>query len=241
MMYGDFAYIYDKLMYDLDYKKIYKFILEVLNDKNLEPKIILEMACGTGELTEHLVDKFEVHAFDLSYDMLSVCENKIKNKRLKLFRQDMTNFKAPTNYDAIFSVGDSLNYVIEKVGFESALKSAYEHLNEDGILIFDLNTEYKFKNISPVTVDEVDEVFYVWENIYDEEKKLNTYGINFFVNTERDLYERFYEEHVERAYSIDYVLSFLEEIGYKDIEVYDDYEKNEISEETNRYTIIARK
>lgn len=241
MMYGDFAYIYDKLMYDLDYKKIYKFILEVLNDKNLEPKIILEMACGTGELTEHLVDKFEVHAFDLSYDMLSVCENKIKSKRLKLFRQDMTNFKAPANYDAIFSVGDSLNYVIEKEGFESALKSAYEHLNEDGILIFDLNTEYKFKNISPVTVDEVDEVFYVWENIYDEEKKLNTYGINFFVNTEEESYERFYEEHVERAYSIDYVLSVLEKIGYKDIEVYDDYEKNEISEETNRYTIISRR
>lgn len=241
MMYGDFAYIYDKLMYDLDYKKIYKFILEVLNDKNLEPKIILEMACGTGELTEHLVDKFEVHAFDLSYDMLSVCENKIKSKRLKLFRQDMTNFKAPANYDAIFSVGDSLNYVIEKEGFESALKSAYEHLNEDGILIFDLNTEYKFKNISPVTVDEVDEVFYVWENIYDEEKKLNTYGINFFVNTEEESYERFYEEHVERAYSIDYVLSVLEKIGYKDIEVYDDYEKNKISEKTNRYTIISRR
>ena len=24
MMYGDFAYFYDKLMYDLDYEKIYK-------------------------------------------------------------------------------------------------------------------------------------------------------------------------------------------------------------------------
>lgn len=228
-------------MYDLDYKKIYKFILEVLNEKNLEPKIILEMACGTGELTEQLVDKFEVHAFDLSYDMLSVCENKIKSKKLKLFRQDMTSFKAPATYDAIFSVGDSLNYVTEKEGFESALKSAYEHLNKDGILIFDLNTEFKFKNISPVTVDEVDEVFYVWENIYDEEKKLNTYGINFFVNTEEDLYERFYEEHVERAYDIDYVISILEEIGYKGIEVYDDYEKKKISEETNRYTIISRR
>jgi len=240
-MYGDFAYIYDKLMYDLDYKKIYKFILKVLNDKSLEPKIILEMACGTGELTKYLAHKFNVHAFDLSYDMLSICENKIKNRNLKLFRQDMTSFKAPTTYDAIFSVGDSLNYVTENKGFESALKSAYEHLKENGILIFDLNTEYKFKNISQVTVDEVDDVFYVWENIYDEEKKLNTYGINFFVNTEDDLYERFYEEHLERAYDISYVINILEKIGYKDIEVYDDYEYKEINRETNRYTIISRR
>ena len=46
MMYGDFAYFYDKLMYDLDYEKIYKFIKEVLGKKSLEPELILEMACG---------------------------------------------------------------------------------------------------------------------------------------------------------------------------------------------------
>ena len=51
-MYGDFAYFYDKLMYDLDYEKIYKFIRDLLEKKSLEPKLILEMACGTGGLTE---------------------------------------------------------------------------------------------------------------------------------------------------------------------------------------------
>ena len=45
-MYGDFAYFYDKLMYDLDYEKIYKFIRDLLGKKSLEPKLILEMACG---------------------------------------------------------------------------------------------------------------------------------------------------------------------------------------------------
>ena len=76
MMYGDFAYFYDKLMYDLDYEKIYKFIRELLGKKSLEANLILEMACGTGGLTEKLVKDYKVHAFDLSEDMLSVCENK---------------------------------------------------------------------------------------------------------------------------------------------------------------------
>ena len=228
-------------MYDLDYEKIYKFIREVLGKKSLEPELILEMACGTGGLTEKLARDYKIHAFDLSDDMLSVCENKIRNKNLKLFKQNMVGFSAPASYDAIFSVGDSLNYVTDVKDFEAAIKSSYDHLKDGGIFIFDLNTEYKFKNIPPVTVDEVEDVLYLWENIYDEEEKLNTYGVNFFRNIKDNDYKRFYEEHLERAYDLTFVKNLLEETGFKDIEVYDDYEFKEVSEETSRYTFIARR
>lgn len=228
-------------MYDLDYEKIYKFIREVLGKKSLEPELVLEMACGTGGLTEKLVIDYKVHAFDLSDDMLSVCENKIRSKNLKLFKQNMAGFSAPASYDAIFSVGDSLNYVTDVKDFEAAIKSSYDHLKDGGIFIFDLNTEYKFKNIPPVTVDEVEDVLYIWENIYDEKEKLNTYGVNFFRNIKDNDYKRFYEEHLERAYDLSFVKNLLEKIGFKDIEVYDDYEFKEVSDETSRYTFIARR
>ncbi len=228
-------------MYDLDYEKIYKFIREVLGKKSLEPELILEMACGTGGLTEKLARDYKIHAFDLSDDMLSVCENKIRNKNLKLFKQNMVGFSAPASYDAIFSVGDSLNYVTDVKDFEAAIKSSYDHLKDGGIFIFDLNTEYKFKNIPPVTVDEVEDVLYLWENIYDEEEKLNTYGVNFFINIKDNDYKRFYEEHLERAYDLTFVKNLLEETGFKDIEVYDDYEFKEVSDETSRYTFITRR
>lgn len=241
MMYGDFAYFYDKLMYDLDYEKIYKFIREVLGKKSLEPELILEMACGTGGLTEKLARDYKIHAFDLSDDMLSVCQNKIRSKNLKLFKQNMVGFSAPASYDAIFSVDDSLNYVTDEKDFEAAIKSSYDHLKDGGIFIFDLNTEYKFKNIPPVTVDEVEDVLYLWENIYDEEEKLNTYGVNFFRNIKDNDYKRFYEEHLERAYDLPFVKNLLEKTGFKDIEVYDDYEFKEVRDETSRYTFITRR
>lgn len=228
-------------MYDLDYEKIYKFIREVLGKKSLEPELILEMACGTGGLTEKLARDYKIHAFDLSDDMLSVCENKIRSKNLKLFKQNMVGFSAPASYDAIFSVGDSLNYVTDVKDFEAAIKSSYDHLKDGGIFIFDLNTEYKFKNIPPVTVDEVEDVLYLWENIYDEEKKLNTYGVNFFRNIKDNDYKRFYEEHLERAYDLSFVKNLLEKTGFKDIEVYDDYEFKEVRDETSRYTFITRR
>ena len=241
MMYGDFAYFYDKLMYDLDYEKIYKFIREVLGKKSLEPELILEMACGTGGLTEKLARDYKIHAFDLSDDMLSVCENKIRSKNLKLFKQNMVGFSAPASYDAIISVGDSLNYLTDEKDFEAAIKSSYDHLKNGGIFIFDLNTEYKFKNIPPVTVDEVEDVLYLWENIYDEEEKLNTYGVNFFRNIKDNDYRRFYEEHLERAYDLSFVKNLLEKTGFKDIEVYDDYKPKEVRDETSRYTFITRR
>ena len=241
MMYGDFAYFYDKLMYDLDYEKIYKFIREVLGKKSLEPELILEMACGTGGLTEKLARDYKIHAFDLSDDMLSVCENKIRSKNLKLFKQNMVGFSAPASYDAIFSVGDSLNYLTDEKDFEAAIKSSYDHLKDGGIFIFDLNTEYKFKNIPPVTVDEVEDVLYLWENIYDEKEKLNTYGVNFFRNIKDNDYKRFYEEHLERAYDLSFVKNLLGKTGFKDIEVYDDYEFKEVRDETSRYTFITRR
>lgn len=228
-------------MYDLDYEKIYKFIREVLGKKSLEPELILEMACGTGGLTEKLARDYKIHAFDLSDDMLSVCENKIRSKNLKLFKQNMVGFSAPASYDALFSVGDSLNYVTDEKDFEAAIKSSYDHLKDGGIFIFDLNTEYKFKNIPPVTVDEVEDVLYLWENIYDEEEKLNTYGVNFFRNIKDNDYKRFYEEHLERAYDLPFVKNLLGKTGFKDIEVYDDYEFKEVSDETSRYTFITRR
>lgn len=228
-------------MYDLDYEKIYKFIREVLGKKSLEPELILEMACGTGGLTEKLARDYKIHAFDLSYDMLSVCQNKIRRKNLKLFKQNMVGFSAPASYDAIISVADSLNYVTDEKDFEAAIKSSYDHLKDGGIFIFDLNTEYKFKNIPPVTVDEVEDVLYLWENIYDEKEKLNTYGVNFFRNIKDNDYRRFYEEHLERAYDLSSVKNLLEKTGFKDIEVYDDYEFKEVRDETSRYTFITRR
>lgn len=228
-------------MYDLDYEKIYKFIREVLGKKSLEPELILEMACGTGGLTEKLARDYKIHAFDLSDDMLSVCQNKIRSKNLKLFKQNMVGFSAPASYDAIFSVGDSLNYLTDEKDFEAAIKSSYDHLKDGGIFIFDLNTEYKFKNIPPVTVDEVEDVLYLWENIYDKEEKLNTYGVNFFRNIKDNDYKRFYEEHLERAYDLPFVKNLLEKTGFKDIEVYDDYEFKEVRDETSRYTFIIRR
>ena len=70
-MYKGFAYIYDELMYDLDYEGFSKFIREKLKGRHS----VLDMGCGTGTMMKLLEDEFKVDGFDLSTDMLSVAKN----------------------------------------------------------------------------------------------------------------------------------------------------------------------
>ncbi|MBP2025473.1 class I SAM-dependent DNA methyltransferase [Peptoniphilus stercorisuis] len=241
MIYGDFAKIYDALMYDFDYDLVYETLKNTVDKNTLN---ILELACGTGSLTEKLANNYNVDALDLSEDMLSIAQNKInKFKNVKLFKQDMRYFNMSKTYDACFCICDSLNYILKKDDIDNIFKNVYNHLEENGKFIFDLNTERKFLDMEEVYVEEVDDVFYVWENYYDYENKLNTYGVNFFVEKDEfeDIYKRVYEEHIERAYSIDFVKESLKKAGFQDVEIYDDYYLDEVSDFTHRLVFIARR
>lgn len=242
MIYADFAYIYDSLMYDFDYNKVFNFINGIYSKYNINTETILELACGTGTLTNMCSDHYKVDAFDISPEMLSIAQNKIYNmKNVRFFNQDMRNFNMHKKYDSCLCVCDSLNYLTKSDDFVDALKNVFEHLDSNGVFIFDLNTIYKFENMENNYVDEVDEIFYVWENYFDKKNLLNTYGVNFFIEKDNGLYERFYEEHIERAYSIDFVSDCLAKIGFKDINIYDDYTVNLCNKETSRAVFVARR
>lgn len=242
MIYGDFAQIYDKLMYDFDYDLVYKTINNIYKDKSLDINNILELACGTGTLTKKLSNQYNIDALDISEDMLAIAQNKIGlNKNVKLFRQDMKSLNMGKKYDSVLCICDSLNYILEEKDIKEIFKKVYNHLEEDGIFIFDLNMEKKFLDMEEIYIDETKDVFYVWENYFDKDTKTNTYGVNFFISKddENKKYERVYEEHVEKAYNIDFIKESLEEAGFKSIEFFDDYDLFKYSKETYRIVVIA--
>ena len=73
--YSDFAFIYDELMNDVDYNKWVEYIEDIIKSKNVNVKNILELACGTGNLTIPLTKKnYDIAGIDISYEMLSVAK-----------------------------------------------------------------------------------------------------------------------------------------------------------------------
>ncbi len=242
--YIGFAYIYDKLMLDVDYASWMELIKEIMLAYDRKPHEVLEMGCGTGNFTDLLCKEgYNVTAFDLSEDMLSVAYNKLDSYRnIQLIKQDMTDFRINKKFDTIISVCDSVNYITEYSDLEKTFDNVYSHLESNGIFVFDINSYYKLKHIigNNIFVEDYEEVFYVWENDFNEINNTCEFYITFFVK-EQGLYERFDELHVERAYTTLEINNALKKAGFKAIQVYDGYSDKSPNDESERLTFIALK
>ena len=47
-IYTAFAYVYDRLIGDIDYKKWADYIEEIFRRNGLKPSLVLDLGCGTG-------------------------------------------------------------------------------------------------------------------------------------------------------------------------------------------------
>lgn len=76
-IYDNFAYIYDKLMYDIDYSKWADYIEEIFKINNHKPSLILDLGCGTGNFCIEMAKRgYEMIGVDMSQEMLSCAKIK---------------------------------------------------------------------------------------------------------------------------------------------------------------------
>jgi len=243
MSYNEFAKIYDELINeDIDYEQISNRILEICNEQSINFDSYLDLACGTGNVTVKLANKFkEAIASDLSQDMLVEARNKLKKEKVKckLLCEDMTNLNLNKEFDLITSVLDASNYIIEDEDFYDYFRGVKDHLKEDGLFIFDINSYYKLSQVlgNNIYTYSEDKIFYSWENIFEDDI-VNMY-LTFFVK-KGDLYERFEEEHRERAYTENYIESLLDAIGFTIIAKYDGYSKQSVKEDSERIVYVVK-
>lgn len=243
--YEGFAEVYDVFMDDVDYDNWVDYIEKIWNMNNLKPKLIAELGCGTGNVTERLGAKgYDMIGIDISEDMLAEAREKsMENQNGVLYLlQDMREFELYGTVDTIISLFDSLNYITEENDLLKVFKLVNNYLEPEGIFIFDLNTKYKFQSIlADNTFTQTNEdSAYIWENYYDDETEINEYYMNIFVEGEDGRYERFEEVHYEKAYSIDTVTQLLEKSGLKLINIYDAYTFDEPKENSERLFFVAQ-
>jgi SAM-dependent methyltransferase len=228
-MYTGFAEIYDKLMTDVPYTAWADFIKNTLGERNL----ILELACGTGEMTKRLIEKYDIIATDASADMLACAAEKLSGTLL--LHQPMEELDLYGTVDAAICTCDGMNYILE--GLEDVFKRVNIFLNPGGVFIFDMLTEYKYLNVlgSNVFTDEAEGVDYVWENSFDG--TFNTYTIEF----RKHGHPPFIETHTQRAYPTTDVLHMLLAAGFDAVSLRHGYSTEPIKPETERAVFIAWK
>lgn len=240
--YTDFASIYDRLISeDIDYTAIADYIEKIFERLKINPELVLDMACGTGSLTDILSRRgYDMIGLDLSDEMLAVAKK--KNPQILYLCQDMCSFELYGTVDAICCMTDSLNYILDDEDLFKIFDSAKRcYLNPGAPFIFDMNSPYKLKHIigENTFVYNDDDVFYSWENQFDDREKIADFFLTFFVK-EGSLYRKFSEIHSEKAREAETVKGILLRAGFKNIDVYDGYTFEPINEKTERFMFIAR-
>ena len=245
MAYGEFANIYDELIYeDINYEKVADKVINICKENNINFEDYLDLACGTGNVAIEVCKFFKsTYAVDLSDDMLNIAFEKFKEHRIKakVICQDMCELSLNRKFDLITSVLDSTNYITEDEDLLSYFKRVNEHLKDDGIFIFDINSYYKLSEVmgNNIYTYSSDDIFYTWENTFEDEV-LNMF-LTFFVKQNSGLYERFEEEHFERAYTEENIEQALDECGFKLLGKFAGYSNEEVKADTERILYVVKK
>lgn len=244
MNYEEFAIIYDKLINeDIDYNKIAKKIFQICEEYNINRKDYLDLACGTGNVAINIADSFEDScAVDLSEDMLTIAYDKFQQNNIncQFLCQNMSELSLGKKFDLITCVLDSTNYIVEDEDIQNYFKAVSNHLKDDGIFIFDINSYYKITQIlgDNIYTYDNDDIFYVWENQLEDDV-VNMF-LTFFVK-DKNGYRRFDEEHTERGYTESQIEELLENANLQVIKKFDGYNDKEVNDLSERILYIVKK
>ncbi|AYF92678.1 class I SAM-dependent DNA methyltransferase [Apilactobacillus bombintestini] len=243
MIYQEFAKFYDELFDETMYDGWLSFVKDNVNVNDK----MMDMACGTGRLLELLLENnYQVSGMDLSEDMLTLADERIRNNdnNAELIQGDMTDLSDFPSYDAISCFDDSLCYLPDITTLEITFKNVYEHLNEGGKFLFDVITPYQTDEVYPGYMYNFhdDSSAFMWQSYIGEHEHSVEHDLVFFnYNESKDAYDQFSEIHKERTYELDTYLDLLSDIGFKNIKVSSNFGHDDIEEDTTRWFFMCQK
>lgn len=247
MSYQQFAYLYDELMQDAPYDEWVKFVKDRLQKYQVDGDLLLDLACGTGELSVRFAKEgFAVTGVDLSSDMLAVAQEKSQESGLSIpfFEQNMVEMEGHGQFDIIGVFCDSINYLQSDEDVTQTFLTIFQHLKDGGLFFFDVHSIYK---ISHVFIQQTfaiaeDHLSYIWNSFPGEFPNSVEHELSFFVLDERSgKYDRFDELHYQRTYSVQQYSDWLDAAGFELLEVSADFENSPPQDNSERIFFVARK
>ncbi len=252
-MYEEFAEIYDIVMAEVPYEEWSQMIdgwikehgISVKHGAETEANLVLDLGCGTGTLTGMLEDMgYDCIGIDSSAEMLTVAMSKkaVSESRILYLCQRMQEMELYSTVGTVICICDSLNYLLTEQEVAYVFRLINNYLYAGGLFIFDFNTVYKYKEIIGDTTiaENREECSFIWDNFYDEDRKVNEYELTFFVKEDDGRYRCFQETHYQRGYTLEQMKGLLWQAGMEFIAAYDSSTGGEAGEESERIFVIAR-
>ncbi len=234
---------YDRFTDDVGYADWADFFERLFAREGIQPKLVLDLACGTGSLTRILAERgYEMIGADASPEMLmQAMQNTMDCEPRPLFlNQRMEALDLYGTVDACLCCLDSINYVTEPQTLQKAFERVHLFLEpKSGLFVFDINTPEKFACMDGnAYVREDEDVFCVWQAAVED--GLCAYQFDIFAR-EGGKWTRAQETHEERIYTVEQLTDMLEKAGFSEIKTYGDQSFAPVRGGENRIYFTARK
>ena len=242
--YTCFSAFYDLFMDNIDYVQWGEYLLSLLKEYDIRSGLVLELGCGTGNMTEFLAAKgYDMIGLDSSCDMLDAAMEKksISGHDILYLNQDMREFELYGTVAAVVSICDSLNYITKYEELVTVFKLVNNYLDPKGIFFFDFNTRYKYETVigDSVIAENREDCSFIWENYFDPGDGINEYDLTVFVK-KQELFERFQEVHFQRGYTLEEIKSLLGRAGLSFVRAYDADTLGEVTAQSERIYCVAQ-
>ena len=244
--YNGLAGSYDAMMTDASYLKRVNWLERLFRKSTIPVRSVLDLACGTGTVSCLLAERgYQVIATDGSEEMLT--QAMLKAAMLEecapvFLHQTMPKLRLLEPVDAAVSTIDSLNYLTRERDIRETFKRVYRWLKPGGQFIFDVNTPYKLRRMDQqMYMDETEDSFCVWRTFFSERTQICTYQVDLFQEQEDGAWERSFEEHREKAWTMEQLELFLKDAGFAKVTVTGDLTMRPPKETEDRWLIRAEK
>lgn len=251
MSYEVLADVYDTLMEDVDYQQWADYIDRMLKKNGCIGKKLLDLGCGTGDITIPLAEKgYQITAVDCSAEMLEIGRAKGIEKGLAIDwqQQDILQLQLLDEngenrvFDAIIATFDVINHVIIPEDLQMLLHLLQSFLADDGIVLFDVQTPYKLREYlgNHIFTLHREQLDYVWENHFDAESQICTMEITFFFRQENGLYQRKFVVQEERLYELELLQLWLKYTDFEVLGIYRELSEDVVEPEDHRAVFVAK-
>ena len=236
--YEALAAAYDELTEDVEYKKRAGFVEKLFLRAKRPVRSLLDLACGTGTMTELFARRgYTVTGVDYSPEMLAQAQQKLAtlDPPPLLLCQSMPQLELLEKVDAAICCLDSINYLTRPRDVQRTFARLHDAITPGGSLVFDVHAVSKMEKLDgEVLLDEREDVFCLWRTRYRKNVKMLDYEVDLFRLQPDGAWERDFEEHHQRAYTVEELTAWLEEAAFSAIRTHGELKLRRANERDGR-------
>ncbi|HEX3608441.1 MAG TPA: class I SAM-dependent methyltransferase [Solirubrobacterales bacterium] len=166
--YEAMAPVYDDFTAHHEYDAWIADLLVALERRGLRGRRLLDVGCGTGKSFMPMLPRgWEVTACDISAAMLELAREKA-GESVRLEVADMLKLPRFGEFDLVWAIDDTVNYLLSREELERALAGMRANLAPTGLLLFDVNELLAYRTFFAETIEvEREGRRLVWKGLAD--------------------------------------------------------------------------